>query len=84
MKQVGLFFAIISTILLLLFKFYVVRIAYTKLPDGNYGELFGPVSYCKNYIYCILFILFILGIVCLFKSIYKTKKQQDIKIKSKL
>ncbi len=75
MKQIGLFFIIISFVLLLFFKFYVVKIAYTKLPDGNYGEFFGPVSYLKNYIYCILFVLLILGIVCLFKSIYKTVKK---------
>ncbi|MBU8902432.1 MAG: hypothetical protein KOO69_06810 [Victivallales bacterium] len=84
MKRIGLFFVIGSSILLLFFKLYIVRIAYTKLPDGNYGELFGPVSYFKNYIYYILFVLFILGIVCLFKTTYKTVKQQNIKNKDKL
>lgn len=75
MKYMWLFFVIISTVLFVVFKFYVVKIAYTKLPNGNYGELFGPISYFKNYVYCILAILFISGATCLLKMYYKSIKK---------
>ncbi len=61
MKYVGWITILLSVLLCLVFKFYVVEIAYTKLPDGNYGELYGPVSYCKNYVYLLLAIMFVAG-----------------------
>jgi hypothetical protein len=77
MKYAGYFLVIISVVLFFIFKFYIVKLAYTKLPDGNYGELFGPISYFKNYIYFILVILFISGVICVFKSFYNSVIKKD-------
>lgn len=76
-RYMGLFFMITSIALLIVFQLYVVKNAYTKLPNGDYNEHFGLVSYFKNYIYCILAILFIGGSVHLFKPAKKQKKNID-------
>ena len=75
MKQIGIFCVIISVVSFIIFKFYIVKIAYTKLPNGDYGELFGPISYFKNYIYYILAILFIAGVICLFKAFFNPSEK---------
>ena len=76
-RYMGLFFMAVSIALFIVFQFYVVKIAYTKLPDGNYNEHHGMVSYFKNYIYCILAILFIGGGIHLFWPAKKQNKQID-------
>ena len=76
-RYTGIFFMIMSIALFIAFQFYVVKSAYTKLPNGNYNEHYGLVSYFKNYIYCILAVLFLGGGVHLFKPAKKQNKNID-------
>ena len=77
-KYMGLVFMIISIALFCVFQFYIVKVAYTKLPNGNYNEIYGMVEYFRIYIYCILAIIFAGGAVHLFKP---AKKQKDTESK---
>ncbi len=79
-RYMGVFFIISSIALLLVFQFYIIRAANTKLPDGNYTELHDLVASCKIYIYCILAIVFAGGITNLVippKSKNNTEKKED-------
>ena len=63
---------------LTMFKLFVVNPAYQKLPDGCYGEMYGPVSNLKMEIYVFFAILIILGlIIMIWKKV--ASKINDIK-----
>jgi len=79
-RYMGFFFIIISIALFLVFQLYIVKVASTKLPNGNYNELYGLVSSSKIYFYGILAIVFIGGIINLFvpqKPKEKIDKTED-------
>ena len=76
-KYMGLFFVIISVALFLVFKLYIVKLAYTKMPNGEYSEVYELVSSFKNYVYAIIVILFIGGVVYLVKPSQKKKASID-------
>ena len=76
-KYMGLFFIIVSIALFMVFKYYIVKVAYTKLPNGKYTEVYELVSSFKNYIYGIIFILFAGGVVYLFMPSKKKKQESE-------
>ena len=48
----------------LLFKWSVVDPAYTPLPNGHYGELYGPVSFLRFPVYVLYGCLVAAGVTC--------------------
>lgn len=78
-RVLGMILAFIGLILLFLFKFYLVNPAFTKLPNGNYGELYGPISFFRIPVYILLCILLIIGIYFAFKpATQKNNKSNEI------
>jgi len=60
-KMVGPFLILVGVICFLSFKIFFVDPAFTKLPNGNYGELYGPVSYFRLPVYGICILIVIVG-----------------------
>lgn len=57
-----------SIILIALFEYSVVQRAYTPKPNGNYGELYGPVSFLRIPIDAGMVIVGIYGIVLVVRA----------------
>ena len=53
---------------LTMFKLFVVNPAYQKKPNGNYGEMFGPVSFFEMPVYVFFAFLIILGLIMIWKK----------------
>jgi hypothetical protein len=72
MKQMmplfGMGIAGLGIVGIVFFKLCFVNPAYNKLPDGNYGELFGIVSFFRMPVYVILWIVISLGILIFLKT----------------
>ena len=58
----GVILAATGGVAALLFKFFIVHPAYTPLPNGHYGEMYGPVSYFRIPIYIVCGLIFVAGL----------------------
>ena len=45
------------------FKYFLVDPAYTHLPSGGYGELYGPVSFFRIPVYVLCILTIAVGIL---------------------
>jgi len=51
------------------FKLLLENPAFEKLPNGNFGELYGPVSYFRVPIYTVTSVFIVFGVVLLVFSL---------------
>ena len=68
----------ISLLSVLIFHFAVVPAAYCRKVDGTYGELFGPVSYFRNYIYILGALGFAIFLFLYLREIIIQKEDRNI------
>lgn len=67
-----------SLILGITFHFKFVIPAYTRLANGNFGEMYGPVSCFRIPFYTLCGIFFFLGtLLCLF-DMFEKKQNQEV------
>ena len=62
-----------AAVVAMLFKFFVVHPAYTPQPNGNYGELYGPVSYFRIPIYFACGLFFLIGVAGVLVGVFWRK-----------
>ena len=55
-------FYLFGFVAIVLFKYFVVKPAYGPLPNGRYGEMYGPVSFFRIPTYIILGVVVGVGI----------------------
>ena len=58
----GIMISAAGAVAALLFRLLVVGPAYTPLPDGSYGEMFGPVSFARIPVYVACGLLIVAGL----------------------
>ena len=63
-----------------MFKVMFVDPALQPLPDGHYGEMYGPITYFKGPVYLLLSLIFILGLGLLILD-QSQKKDQSKHVK---
>jgi hypothetical protein len=59
---IGKFFLVVVPVVFIIFKI-IERRAYTPLPNGNFGEIYGPVSFFRVPVYVICACLLVVGLV---------------------
>jgi hypothetical protein len=67
--KIGCLWVALGVVGIVLFKLFVVNPAFQKLPNGNYGELYGPVSWLRIPVYVLLLAVILFGVILLFKNI---------------
>ena len=57
----GACFVICGVVLLAMFHRYIVQPAFTPLPDGGFGEIYGPVAFFRPLVYGLCVALVAIG-----------------------
>jgi len=61
--KLGLILSTLSVTCLWLFRHYVDKPAMMRLPDGYYGEMYGPVSYFRIPINVVFILTLLTGLI---------------------
>ncbi len=78
-KTLGMAFIILSLFLGIGFKIMLVDPAMQRLPNGHYGEMYGPIMYFKMPVYMLLAFTFTAGLgLLIWDNVQKNKLRQTV------